>query len=311
MHINKLSNKKADYPLITQAHALTTKTFMNPLQEKGNGNPPVSPFNKWGICYSNYGEVGGETKGEAIFSTLEGRSKGEVEVEKTFPEGIILPEGKQFIKISEAMTIHEYPLKWTIRHRRSAIDFDGKTTMSINVFHYLMRFLCSLYKADYLIPGSPPLIIPYLYVHRVEGVERGLYCLDRTNKKMFLLSRGDMQHVAKELSLNQDIASDSAFAMSFISNFDYALNTYGNRGYRYIHYEAGFLGQSLYSGATAAGFDATGIGAFIDDEVHTFLKTPSEQQVVYHFTVGKRIDDSRISILPAYERIHDNEEDMK
>ena len=44
---------------------------------------------------------------------------------------------------------------------------------------------------------------------------------------------------------------------------------------------------------------------------HTFLKTPSEQQVVYHFTVGKRIDDSRISILPAYERIHDNEEDMK
>ena len=57
-----------------------------------------------------------------------------------------------------------------------------------------------------------------------------------------------MQHVAKELSLNQDIASDSAFAISFISNFDYALNTYGNRGYRYLHYEAGFMGQSLYLG---------------------------------------------------------------
>ena len=209
------------------------------------------------------------------------------------------------------MTIQEYPLKWTIRHRRSAIDFDGETTMSINTFHYLMRLLCTPYKADYLIPESPPLIIPYLYVHRVEGLERGLYCLDRTNKQLFFLSRGDMQYIAKELSLNQDIASDSAFAISFISNFDYALNTYGNRGYRYIHYEAGFLGQSLYSGATAAGFDATGIGAFIDDEVHTFLKTPSGRQVVYHFTVGKRIDDSRISTLPAYDTIHDNEEDMK
>ena len=162
-----------------------------------------------------------------------------------------------------------------------------------------------------MMPESPPLIIPYLYIHRVEGVERGLYCLDRTNKQLFFLSRGDMQHVAKELSLNQDIASDSAFAISFISNFDYALNTYGDRGYRYIHYEAGFLGQSLYSGATASGFDATGIGAFIDDEVHTFLKTPSEQQVVYHFTVGKRIDDPRISTLPAYDSIHDNEEDVK
>ena len=52
------------------------------------------------------------------------------------------------------MYIQEYPLKWTIRHRRSAIDFDGQTTMSLNVFHYLMQFLCSPYKADYLIPRS-------------------------------------------------------------------------------------------------------------------------------------------------------------
>jgi len=268
MHINRLSRKEVDYPLITQAHALTAKIFMNPLHKEGNSNPTVSPFNKGGFYVSHF-------------------------------------------KIHEEMAIKEYPLKWTIRHRRSAIDFDGQTTMSLNAFHYLMQFLSSPYKADYLIPGGPPLIIPYLYIHRVEELERGLYCLDRTNKQLFLLSKGDMQHVAKKLSLDQDIASDSAFAISFISNFDYALNTYGSRGYRYIHYEAGFLGQSLYSGATAAGFDATGIGAFIDDEVHTFLKTPSEQQVVYHFTVGKRIDDPRISTLPAYGSIHDNEEDVK
>lgn len=78
-----------------------------------------------------------------------------------------------------------------------------------------------------------------------------------------------------------------------------------------MHYEAGFMGQALYLGATATGFDATGIGAFIDDEVHTFLKTPSEQQVVYHFAVGKRVDDPRISTLPAYDHVHDIEEDEK
>lgn len=270
LHINRLSRKEVDYPLITQAHALTTEKFKSPLHKEGNGKPPVSPFNKGGTCVSNF-------------------------------------------KIHEGMSIHEHSLKWTIRHRRSAIDFDGQTKMSLDVFRYLMQFLWCSYKADYVISKNSPLIIPYLYIHRVEGLERGLYCLDRTNKQLFLLSRGDMQHAAKELSLNQDIASDSAFAISFVSNFDYALNTYGNRGYRYIHYEAGFLGQSLYSGATAAGFDATGIGAFIDDEVHTFLKTPAEQQSVYHFTIGKRIDDPRLSTLPAYDydTIHDNEEDMK
>ena len=52
-------------------------------------------------------------------------------------------------------------------------------------------------------------------------------------------------------------------------------------------------------------------GIYRWQSTHTFLKTPPEQQVVYHFTIGKRIDDPRISILPAYDRIYDNEADMK
>ncbi len=221
-----------------------------------------------------------------------------------------LPDAS-YVKIDATTPGIEYPLKWAIRHRRSATDFDGKTVLPGNVFCFLMHLLCSPYKADYLTLEGTPLIIPYLYIHRVEGLEKGVYRLDVTQKKLLLLSRGDMQRVAKELSLNQDIAGDSAFTVSFISNFDYAVQRYGNRGYRYIHYEAGFMGQSLYLGATATGFDATGIGAFIDDEVHAFLKTPPEQQVVYHFTVGKRVDDPRISTLPAYNQVHDREEDIQ
>ncbi|MDN3513958.1 MAG: SagB/ThcOx family dehydrogenase [Candidatus Brocadia sp.] len=220
-------------------------------------------------------------------------------------------KGDQFMKILDEMPSAEYRLKWTIRHRRSAVDFDGKTRLPFNAFHFLIHLLCIPYEADYLVPKGPPLIIPYLYVHRVEGLERGLYVLDVANKSLRMLSRGDMQRVAKELSLNQDIACDSSFAVSFVSNFDYALRIYGNRGYRYIHYESGFMGQALYLGASATGLDATGIGAFIDDEVHTFLKTPPEQQVVYHFTVGKRVDDPRISTLPSYTLVHDIEEDVK
>jgi hypothetical protein len=35
------------------------------------------------------------------------------------------------------------------------------------------------------------------------------------------------------------------------------------------------------------------------------------QQVLYHFTIRKRIEDPRISILPAYDRIYDNETDYE
>lgn len=206
-----------------------------------------------------------------------------------------------------APVVAEHSLKWTLRHRRSAVNFDGKVQMPRNIFYFLLWLLHFPCKSDFIGPDGQRLIIPYLYIHRVEGLERGVYCFDRRDRQLYLVSRGDMRYIAKELSLNQDIAGDSAFAVSFISNFDFALQKYGNRGYRYLHYEAGFLGQAFYLGATATGFDATGIGAFIDDDVHTFLKTPAGQQVIYHFTVGKRIDDPRITTLPAYRHIHDGE----
>lgn len=217
----------------------------------------------------------------------------------------------QVIMVNTGSPVHEYPLKWTIRHRRSAVDFDGKAIMPNSTFQFLMRLLCASPHADYLSSGDAPLIIPFLYVHWVEGMERGVYCLDRVTGRLLLQSKGDMRFVAKELSLNQDIAGDSAFAVSFISSFDCAMQKYGDRGYRYIHIEAGLLGHALYLGATAMGYDGTGIGAFIDDDVHTFLKTSALQQVVYHFTVGKRVDDPRISTLPSYVHIHDDEEDVK
>jgi hypothetical protein len=40
---------------------------------------------------------------------------------------------------------------------------------------------------------------------------------------------------------------------------------------------------------------ATGIGAFFDDQVHSYLGLAPEQgQVVYHFAIGYPVDDSRL-----------------
>jgi nitroreductase len=38
-----------------------------------------------------------------------------------------------------------------------------------------------------------------------------------------------------------------------------------------VHFEAGAVGQRLYLGAEALGWNATGIGAFYDDDVHRYL----------------------------------------
>jgi hypothetical protein len=56
-----------------------------------------------------------------------------------------------------------------------------------------------------------------------------------------------------------------------IADLGEAARVFGNRGYRYVYFEAGAIGQRLYVGAEALGWNATGIGAFYDDDVHRYL----------------------------------------
>jgi SagB-type dehydrogenase family enzyme len=80
-----------------------------------------------------------------------------------------------------------------------------------------------------------------------------------------------------------------------IGGFESATRIYGDRGYRYVHFEAGAIGQRMYLAAEALGLRATGIGAFFDDEVHKYLGLAPEQgQVVYHFAAGYPVFDPRL-----------------
>jgi SagB-type dehydrogenase family enzyme len=80
-----------------------------------------------------------------------------------------------------------------------------------------------------------------------------------------------------------------------IGDFENVTRIYGDRGYRYVHFEAGAIGQRIYLAAEALGLRATGIGAFFDDEVHKYLSlAPEPGQVVYHFAVGYPVFDPRL-----------------
>ena len=70
---------------------------------------------------------------------------------------------------------------------------------------------------------------------------------------------------------NKPLAGNSCFTISMIADLGEAARVFGNRGYRYVYFEAGAIGQRLYVGAEALGWNATGIGAFYDDDVHRYL----------------------------------------
>jgi len=165
------------------------------------------------------------------------------------------------------------------RMRRSALDFVGGAN------EMTMAQLLAL-----LAVARAPLLTLYLYVHRVAGLAPGLY---RYLDELELIRAGDQRVAAAGLSLGQDLAGNACVAISMIADLDSAASQYGDRGYRYAHFEAGALGHRLYIAAEAVGLGATGIGAFFDDRVHSYLSIETGQ-VIYHFAIGYPVPDPRL-----------------
>jgi hypothetical protein len=167
-----------------------------------------------------------------------------------------------------------------------------------------------------------------LFVHRVSGLESGLYILLRSehvlnslkaalSDKMqwqrveqtpdhlglYRLVKANAQKAAAKLSCHQRIASDSAFSLGMLSEFDAALET-GPWAYKQLYWEAGILGQVLYLEAEALDLQGTGIGCYFDDPFHELLGIKDSQfQSVYHFTVGGALNDSRLRTIMPYEHL--------
>lgn len=135
----------------------------------------------------------------------------------------------------------------------------------------------------------------YLYAHRVDELQPGVYRYWPEHAQLEQIRSGDQRVAAAGLSLGQDLAGNACVAFSMVADIDRAVRFHGDRGYRYVHFEAGAIGQRLYLAAEALGLGATGIGAFFDEEVHQYLNLTSWQgQVVYHFAVGYPVPDPRI-----------------
>jgi SagB-type dehydrogenase family enzyme len=180
------------------------------------------------------------------------------------------------------------------RMRRSALNFmGGEQSISLAELSGILAQTARPLSADF---AGTRFVQLYLYAHRVDGLQPGAYKFWPGCAKLEQVKTGDQRVAAATLSLGQDLAGNACVTFSMIGDLDRAAATYGDRGYRYVHFEAGAIGQRLYLAAEALGLGATGIGAFYDDEVHRHLNlTPKQGQVVYHFAIGFPVPDPRIS----------------
>ena len=234
-------------------------------------------------------------------------------------------------------TFHESPSAGQlIRQRRSAVSFDGKTSIASATFFQMLGRVMPVAELPQLDRPMPWDVLPWkpaihllLFVHRVDGLTPGLYVLVRDREKLPLLQQsmneeliwtpvsgcpdslplywlleGDAKKLAVQVSCHQEIAGDSAFSLGMIAEFEGRLRVGGAWWYPRLFWEAGLLGQVLYLEAEAAGVRGTGIGCFFDDPVHEIVGVKNlTVQSLYHFTIGGPVEDGRLMTLPPYEHV--------
>lgn len=215
------------------------------------------------------------------------------------------------------------PLRPILHRRRSAQAMDGRSGIHVDLLHaWLQRLLPHNSPVPLALSGEPAQVDLLLFVHRVQGLEPGLYWLARCDGQaqsglredflwqrthaqlpLYRLLQGDARGLAEFLSCGQDIASDGCLAVAMLSRFDSALQD-GAWRYPRLYWECGQIGQLLYLEAETAGLSATGIGCYFDDSVHELLGVAdSRWQSLYHFTLGRAVWDERLSSLPAYPEL--------
>lgn len=234
------------------------------------------------------------------------------------------------------LTPHGVSAGQIIRQRRSAVAFDGRTSITAAMLFHMLQKVMPCVEREQLNRPMPWDVWPYdpavhlmLFVHRVDGLTPGLYFLVRDRRKLpciqqsmnpdinwvpapgcpeglpcYWLLEGDARQLAVQVSCRQDIAGDSAFSFGMLAEFEGGLRERGPWWYPRLFWESGLLGQVLYLEAEAAGVRATGIGCFFDDPVHDIVAVKGQSlQSLYHFTIGGPVEDGRLQTLPPYHHV--------
>jgi SagB-type dehydrogenase family enzyme len=138
--------------------------------------------------------------------------------------------------------------------------------------------------------GARHALETFLCVNDVTGVRPGLYrflALDHA-----LVEENADPGFADRLvdaCLGQQFVKSCAVTFVWVADVYRMTYRYGERGYRYLHLDAGHVCQNLYLAAEAIGCGVCAIAAFDDDDVNRVLGLDGETRfAIYLGTVGKK-----------------------
>ncbi len=202
---------------------------------------------------------------------------------------------------SKISTVSQETIDWgeqlselenTILQRRSTRRYTGED-LSLDELKSLLNF--TYQPQDYVeqgLDGAPDyfaldMLETFIAVSGVQDLEAGCYYYAPQAQELRQIRFKNFRRELHYLCLGQELGRDAAAIVFHTADLTKAIAKYGDRAYRYLHMDAGHLGQRLNLAAIRLKLGVSGIGGFFDDRVNQVLDIPQEEAVIYLTTLGR------------------------
>ena len=201
------------------------------------------------------------------------------------------------LKVSTASAAIEWgdqleDLEQTILRRRSTRAYNG-AALTLDELNALLDFTYQpQHYVEQALDGSPDycdlsLVETFIAVSSVTGLEEGCYYYAPKAQELRQIRFKNFRRELHYLCLGQDLGRDAGAVLFHTADLKAAIERYGDRAYRYLHLDAGHLGQRLNLAAIHLGLGVSGIAGFFDDQVNDVLGIPADEAVLYITTLGR------------------------
>jgi SagB-type dehydrogenase family enzyme len=137
--------------------------------------------------------------------------------------------------------------------------------------------------------GSRHPLEMYGVLDNVQGVEKGVYHFDAENHALEKISQNNLSRevVLKMLHNQERLIGANFFFLTAV--YERTAWKYGPRSYRFIHLDAGHVGQNVYLIGEAMGLSVCAIGNWDRQLVKEILHLDEQKEItVYALAVGKK-----------------------
>jgi SagB-type dehydrogenase family enzyme len=135
----------------------------------------------------------------------------------------------------------------------------------------------------------------YVIANSIEGIEPGVYHYAPAVHLLEEVRDGRVPRgLLTYLFMGQSYVANAAATIVATAFWERSLTKYGDRGYRYVLFEAGHVAQNLDLAAIDLGLAALNLGGFFDDELAGLLKLDVEEEMpLYATTIGVPTDAAK------------------